>query len=339
MSQHARKQVNTVALAILFVTGSCLPKDTRPPPAEVLVQAASDDAVQTGLTSDDGWHIVFSRYLVTLGQASINGDTCNAYAEGDYTRVLDMQQPSPQKVNLLYGLGTCQFSFALIHPREDSVIGAGVTADEALMMRTAGSDVYTSWTDQLAGINTYVVGSATKGSQSKHFAWPFRQDFYMQLCTVVTDAGPEQDLQLRQRESLSVELQVHGERLFQLGPLRRLFEPFAGADTSYGNNDGDVTLEELSRVPATVSGNLGGVTFVDGGIVIEPGALMAQAQFSSPDAGIPDAGPALPGARSPVAAPETLGDFLVYWLLPASISYQGLGICSHSPRRPSQRGQ
>jgi hypothetical protein len=337
MSRLAWKRGNIAVFIVVGMLGSCLPKDSRPPPAKILVQVSADDALKKGFLTDDGWRIEFDRFLMTLGRASIDGDPCNAYSEGDYERVLDLQQPSAQKLSLMYGLGTCDFGFSITHPRSDTVIGTGVSGAEALMMQTAGSDIYTAWSGQLTGIVTYVVGTATRGGETKHFTWPFRQDLFLQTCSVTTDAGSQAGLVLRGLDSVIVDLQVRGEGLFQFGPASLAFDPIAAADTNYGNNDGQVTLEELGQVPATVSGNIGGVVFVDGGIVVQPGDLDAGVVFPDLDAGRVDAGQGLTNTHTPLTAPQTLGDFMVYWLLPASVRFQDTGSCSRYISR-SRRG-
>src|SRR5437868_4860776 len=69
----------------------CLPGDTRPPPARVLVSAHPSDSLLTGIpaaATEDGWAIEYQRFLLGVGRVSLGGDLCTTYADADYTRIL-----------------------------------------------------------------------------------------------------------------------------------------------------------------------------------------------------------------------------------------------------------
>jgi hypothetical protein len=324
----SRSLVTSIGLSGCLMSAGCLPTDTRPPPASVLVQASADEAIRTGVTTADGWSVKFDRFLITLGRASLDGDACNPYSDARYERILDMQQPSPQKISLLYGLGQCDFSFSVVHPVWDSVVGPGVAADEALMMQTAGSDKYTAPTGQLAGVNTYVTGTAERSGVRKTFAWSFRLDFEYQGCSSGSDAGP-QGLTLHGNEATTVDLLVRGETLFQTdvdatsGKLQ--FEPFAAADSIVGNDDGQITLDELNSIPITVSGGPRGA--VDAGAMVPDAGLSPQAL----DAGLAALDGSLGDYSSGdggVLSPSTLEDFVYLELFPSIVRYQDTGQCA-----------
>jgi len=57
MSRLAWKLRNIAAFIVVGMLGSCLPKDSRPPPAKILVQVSADDALKKGFLTDDGWRI------------------------------------------------------------------------------------------------------------------------------------------------------------------------------------------------------------------------------------------------------------------------------------------
>jgi len=337
------KHVELVVAGLTLVCVGCLPTDTRPPPASVFVEASSDEAVRSGFSTDDGWTISFTRFLITLGRTSLDGDSCNPYAEAGYERVLDMQQPSPQKVSLLYGLGQCDFSFGVVHPVSDSVIGPGVTSQEAQMMQTAGSDKYTAPTQQFSGVNTYVTGVADRGGERKIFAWSFRQDYEYQSCSIATDAGPEQGLNLRGKESNSVDLLIRGEALFQTdvdsSRAKLHFDPLAMADSIFGNNDGQVTLDELGLIPILVTGSQGVGTPFDAGS-LSLGGLDAGSFTGRFDGGIE----ALDGSTSDYVASDggltslgTLEDFVYLALFPTIVRYRDTGRCSSVIARTGRR--
>ncbi len=255
------KRHSIVALAAAASAVACLPKDTRPSPASVFVTTSSDDAVKQGFDTDDGWHINFSRFVVSIGRSNLDGDPCNPYSDSGYMRVLDLQQPEPQKVSLIYGLGQCDFGFRVANPQSDSLLGPGVSPADELYMQTAGNDNYTAargftGTRASTGVNAIINGVATGPDGRKTFSWSFRQNLEYTKCFVETDAGINEGLNLKGSDSDPVNILVRGETLFQTdvtltgAPLR--FGPMALADSQYGNNDGAVSIDELGLVPINV---------------------------------------------------------------------------------------
>jgi len=250
-----------IVLAMVNGAVACLPKDTRPPPASVFVTTSSDDAVRQGFDTDDGWHINFNRFVVSIGRSSFDGDACNSYSDAGYMRVLDLQQPEPQKVSLIYGLGQCDFGFRIANPQTDSLLGEGVSPADELYMQTAGNDNYTAargiaGVGASTGINAIINGIATGPGEQKTFSWSFRQNLEYTKCFVEADAGIDEGLNLNGSASDPVNILVRGETLFQtnvtLTGTSLRFGPMALADSQYGNNDGSVTIDELGLVPIHV---------------------------------------------------------------------------------------
>ncbi len=250
-----------IVLAMTASSVACLPKDTRPPPASVFVTASSDDAVRQGFDTDDGWHITFNRFLVSIGRSNLDGDSCNSYSDAGYMRVLDLQQTEPQKVSLIYGLGQCDFGFRVSNPQTDSLLGEGVSSADELYMQTAGNDNYTAargltGVSASTGVNAIINGVATGPSGRKTFSWSFRQNLEYTNCFVEADAGVDEGLGLNGSGTDPVNILVRGETLFQTdvtlsaGSLR--FDPIALADSQFGNNDGSVSIDELGSVPIHV---------------------------------------------------------------------------------------
>jgi hypothetical protein len=185
-----------------------------------------------------------------------------------------MLGPEEQKVNLIYGLGgSCNLEFRVAYPTvEDSLAGAGVSEQDMLYMRTQGFDrLVTSG----AGVNGYISGIARKDGRNMTFSWSFRQNWSYQDCSEKVDAGGPSGIQMNGGTAETFNLTVHGEDLFQNQnqnhQLQLLFEPIALADSQYGNGDGDVSLDEMSKVPVTIdvkagtSGNPAGSTANDAG--------------------------------------------------------------------------
>jgi hypothetical protein len=239
-----------VPLAATVATG-CLPQDTRPTPASILLTTSGDDAIAQGFDTDDGWHIDFRRFVLSLGHAALgDNDACNSYSEAHYERVVDLKQAGAQKVNLIYGLGSCTMTFRLTSPGDNAIAGVGVTDGDVLFMRTPLNDRFTMG----QGINGYVSGTAINGAQKKTFTWFFRQDWFYSDCVAPNANAKLSNLQLNGADALSVDILVRGEGLFNVmtepnqPASQLLFEPMAFADTGTGNDDGDVSLDELSQV-------------------------------------------------------------------------------------------
>jgi hypothetical protein len=267
------------------------------------VTASGNSAVQAGFDTDDGWHIQFTRFMVSIGHAGFTKtDSCTTYSDANYERVLDLLQPGQQKVNLIYGLGSCNLEFRVAYPNSNSLAGVGVTDNDITLMRTQGNDRYTS----SQGMNGFISGAASKSGQLKTFTWMFRQNWYYSSCR--TAAGDLANLDLPGGEQRTVNLLVYGERLFldlqTLDTPGLAFEPMAQADSMSGNNDGEVSLDELAAVPVTLSN--------------VPGKPPHTSQAA--DAGMP-----------------TDLELLVYMsLFPEIVRYDGSGPCRASPQRPGR---
>jgi hypothetical protein len=195
----------------------------------------------------DGWDIAFDRILVSLGRASLDGSDCSVYSDARYARLLSLiGAPDAQKISESYGIGRCDFGFAIGNASADSLLGVGATEADLALMRTAASDRYNG----LSGVSMFVSGRAQKGERTLTFAWPFRGRVRYRECRSDLEATSEDGLSLKQGGDVTLDVALHAEALFTEDPsdpeaaLR--FEPVANAD---GNADGDVTLDELSDVP------------------------------------------------------------------------------------------
>jgi hypothetical protein len=159
-----------LAVSLGLTELSCLPHDTRPPPGSVLVTVTANEDLLGGIPStEDGWSVGYQRFLVSIGGASLDGKACNDYSDAHYGRVLDAQNPDPQKLCVSYALGQCDFGFRISNPSADALLGVGTTDADKTFMRTPGTDLYAL--DQ--GVSVYVDGIATKDNVSKHFRWAF----------------------------------------------------------------------------------------------------------------------------------------------------------------------
>jgi hypothetical protein len=273
---------------------ACLPKDTRPTPGSLLVTATANDALLNGIPASetiDGWSIAFDRVLASLGHVSVDGDNCSSYSEARYDRVLDLLVPGPQKVSESFAIGQCDFGFRIANPADDAVRGSGVTADDIVFLRTSGSDKFAG----PSGISIYVKGHASRAGVEKSFAWAFRQQLRYKQCHADPDAGT--GLNLAENAPLTVDLSAHGEALFRDNPdatrAKLRFAPIADADTVTGDDDGIVTLSELSAVSLD--------------------SLVVDGSYGAPDAG--------------VLSGKTLEDYIYLSSFPELVQFGDSGAC------------
>jgi hypothetical protein len=100
-----------------------------------------------------------------------------------------------------------------------------------------------------AGLSLFVEGVATKGATTKRFAWGFSTNTLYDECRN-DDFGEGATVPTGGQEV--VQLTIHGDHLWYddlESPNAKLrFEAIANAD---GNQDGQVTLEELAAMPLT----------------------------------------------------------------------------------------
>ena len=307
--------VRALVVASSGVAVACLPNDTRKPPGNVLVQVESDGVATAGIPSSatsDGWSIAFDRVLVSLGNVSLDGDSCDVYSDSAYNRVFDMGTNGKQKVSIVYALGHCDFGFRLSSPNVDTLVGVGATEADKTMMRTPASDAFTD----ASGTSIYVRGHAVRDGVTKTFEWPFRfRARYDRCSTSASTAPPGLDFQGNVAQAVTLEVRpgvLFGDQT-NITVAQARFQVFADADTVTGNDDGAVTLDELARVPLSAGG------FVD--IVGEGDAAVLQGL----DAGFGNhvIQETFDGSLQP-----SLEDYVYLVLFPGMIRYQGIGTCS-----------
>ncbi|APR81936.1 Hypothetical protein A7982_07285 [Minicystis rosea] len=250
-------------LAGALILSSCLPGDTRPIPATVLLTAEPSPEVLSGVTTTDGWQITFEQLFVGIGYVSLEGDACNTYANAGYGRLLDLGVPGKQKVAEVFGLGTCNLGLYLSVPY-GAKLGQGVSEEESTFVTTIENDAGVTICNGQpggdrdagyvpSGASVYVRGQASRGADQKRFEWAFPLNYMLGLCDPSGDAGGDHTLTLRTGESPPFAIMVRAEELFRASPdddapLR--FDALADADT-----DGDqaITLKELSNVALPMS--------------------------------------------------------------------------------------
>lgn len=240
-------------LAAALSLSDCLPADTRPTPASVLLTAEPSAAVTAGVATSDGWTVSFERLLMGVGDARLTTEACvdyensGGFAATGYSRLFDFSLAGRREVSELYGLGSCGLRFRLSAPATDDLLSVGVTPADLAFMRIFADDGHAQ---PGARSSVYLKGHASRGGETKRFEWAFRRQLNAHDCGATTDGGVGPPTELVGGASLTFGIVVHGEELFretadQGAPLT--FDLLASADA---NGDGEITLLELSKVPA-----------------------------------------------------------------------------------------
>jgi hypothetical protein len=230
--------------ACVFV--ACLPGDLRPEPARVYVSVEASDAAVNGFVTDDGWTIQFEKLLVGMGYTMLAGDDCEVYGEARYMVLFDFAVPGKQKLGEVYGLDACEIQFHVSMPEFYGYLGNGVTvADRDMILDRADIKANDYRTTSILA-----RGNASRGSVTKHFAWRFREDYAFTECENAMGELVNTNLRLKGGDELRPLVTFHPNELFRdaiEADAKIRFDPLAAADT---NADGEVSLEEVSQIPA-----------------------------------------------------------------------------------------
>lgn len=306
------------ALGILLP--ACLPTDTRTPPGSFSSTASGSDATRSGFTTSDGWDVAFDRVLVGIGRVNLGSGegqsgSCNRYSNRGYMRLLDMQVAGAQKLNLGYALGQCSVSFRVSYPGNEAALGTHVSQADLTFMNTGKPDGYED--ASRAGVAVYVKGTATRTGTVKRFDWTFRRQVSFTSCgDDDTDAGTR-GVSLHSDNAFTADIAVHAEALFgdsrDPAAAKLRFQPYADADT---NGDGEITLDELGKVP------IQSASIQD---------LPSSGDAGASDAGASDAGTGDAAGLAGAATWSTLEDYVYLGLVPSMARYKHIyGSCTVS---------
>jgi hypothetical protein len=222
-------------LALLTAAGylplgavGCLPRDTRPEPAEIYVTADLPTALRDqqstdgtlGFVTDDGWTITIDSLYVSIGHAGFDGDSCNEYADAGYRRVLNALGPGPQKVNQIWGLNTCRLNYSVgAPPTSNAVLGQGVPQSELDLMTSAIVPTSTPTGMTTAqGMAMHIVGNAEKDGAVLAIDWGFSSRIRFSDCRRLVDGKLEEHLPLVGGQTTTVNILVDPRQLFRASP-------------------------------------------------------------------------------------------------------------------------
>jgi hypothetical protein len=246
-----RLAARLAAVAALTLGASCLPADSRKPPGSVLLSVSPPEAQE--VTTADGWGVSLDRLLIGIGDLELSGAReCEHYSDARYTRLLDARRPEDQKVGIVYGLGACNIGFRLVWPNEESVLGAGVTEADRQLLGTSDPGRYMP---PQPGVTLDIAATATRDGTIKHLHWYLRQMIGIN-CRTPGGSRTSPLLELKSNEAFQFHVAIEGLTFLQDDVQRMAsvlrFDAFAAADDT-GDADGEVTLDELRRVPLEVA--------------------------------------------------------------------------------------
>ena len=196
----------------------------------------------------DGWTVRYSKFLVSF-QNIVVGDAKGTKAAVMKGSVLfDNHQ---QGVKSVVDFGDIEakawpaVSYEIAPVTEDTELSASASAaDKQLMLD--------------GGFSLYVEATATKDDLTKTFSWGFAIGTSYEECHSEQDGKDEAGVVVTNNGELEVQLTTHGDHLFydrlQASPDPEIetslrFDTLAAADA---NDDGEITLEELSAAPLNV---------------------------------------------------------------------------------------
>lgn len=243
-----KKALGAISFAGACAFVACLPGDLRPEPGHVYVSVEASDAAENGFVTSDGWTIQFDKLLVGMGYTILTGDDCEVYGDARYRVLFDFAVPGQQKLGEMYGLNACDLQFHVMPVNFIMHLGDGVTIADWASMRDRNDLVANDY--QVPSI--LVRGSANRGSVTKQFAWKFRQTYAFTECESPIDGTLNTSLHLKGGDVLRPIVTFHPDELFRDAietDAKVRFDALAAADT---NADGEVSLEEVSKIPAPV---------------------------------------------------------------------------------------
>jgi hypothetical protein len=227
-----------VALCALgLAAGACGDNIGGSLPGTLDIQIYGEAFIEEGIPADvfaDGWSLRFDSFLVSVGEVSATAAGADTPAlEDDTYRIFDLAQSSG-------GEGFLVLSGRVPGGAYDDIAYRIAGSSEAVAGNAAAADVALM---NERGYAIYIEGQATRGDESRTFAWGFTTATTYRHCRSVAsvDGG-----------GASSVLTIHADHLFyddlvSEEPSVR-FDAMAGAD---GDGDGDIAPDELSAVDIT----------------------------------------------------------------------------------------
>lgn len=208
------------------------------------IPAASEEAV--GFV--DGWSLKYQKFLVNFQNIRVADAKGNEAAVMAGSMLFDNHEQGVKSIVTFEGVPAkawSSVSYEIAPVREETELSASVSKEDRQLMLDGGYSLY-------------VEATASKDDVSKHFAWGFSSGTRYQECHAEQDGRDVYGVIVTNNDELEVQLTTHGDHLYydrlQASPDPAIvtslrFDTLAAAD---GNEDGELTLEELDAAPLNV---------------------------------------------------------------------------------------
>jgi hypothetical protein len=188
---------------------------------------------------EDGWEVSYDKFLVNIGHVTVADAAGDTGARMAGTMIFNHQLSGEKSVFSAADLAAGRWekvSYEIPVADAAAALADGVTEEDKSLLVDDGASVY-------------VIGSATKGAETKTFEWAFAVGTLLDDCKGERDGKETLGALVTNGGTDQIQLTIHGDHLFyddlQSPNALLRFDPIAAADA---NADGEVTLEELSAV-------------------------------------------------------------------------------------------
>jgi hypothetical protein len=200
-----------------------------------------EEYIEQGIPADvfaDGWAVRFDEFLLLLSDIHARSSNAEQSRRFDRPQLVDLVNPGPHDVASfeLRAQAWPEFGYSIRPADSDDVFHQAVS--DAQRERMLG-----------AGYSVYISGRATRGDETKTFAWGFATTTQYDECVSVANGRQVPGFVVSAGGTQAVQITIHGDHFFydDLASEAAVprFDALAAADA---DGDGDVTLDELSAV-------------------------------------------------------------------------------------------
>jgi hypothetical protein len=197
-----------------------------------------EDAIPADIFTD-GWSADFERFLIVVGDVSVADSQAGEGGRIAQKQLFNLVSPGPHDVGTISSLEARAWNTV-------GYVVAPFDADTAVHSSASNADRATM---EQGGFSLFVSGSATKGTESKTFAWGFGNVTHYDRCVADEDGRETRGIVVTNGGTDTVQLTIHGDHFFYddlASPAARpRFQAMFAADA---DSNGEVTLEELTNV-------------------------------------------------------------------------------------------
>jgi hypothetical protein len=188
---------------------------------------------------EDGYTIKYTKFLVAVGNIKVADVDGQVASELKGLKIVDHTKPGRKNLASFASIpakGWTRVSYEIAPVEASSELAGASDADKALMLK--------------GGFSIYVEGSLRKGAEAKTFSWGFTTATIFDRCKSLNQDGKTETdgVIVKNGVKEDVELTIHGDHFFyddlQSSDAKVRGGNVVAADV---NNDGIVTLEELSQ--------------------------------------------------------------------------------------------